>query len=278
MILESVLSCSYLLLTCGSCIYILIRHSYNRYHRLFPHFVCACTGIVTIGARSLFVLVYKLFFKQYTLDAVMMELEEKRNRGRINNLDELLGTLSLASIHYALYCHHEYHIIGACIITSLSILDAVRLYKFTAMQPQSNYSEFGRRNLRYAILQRVVKRFGTVKVYNTYKMDDENNNSASNRSNLRNIIAQIPPFQNITTVSRIVLQAPNRTYIWIFVSAYFSYTVGNNYAFVANYPYLLTTWTLAPEGFYQGWTIRRTINDYMMAAYVIYMTEALRQT
>ncbi|XP_053998946.1 uncharacterized protein LOC128887264 [Hylaeus anthracinus] len=226
MLLESISSCSYLLLTCGSCIYSLIKHSYDQYQQFIPHFVCACSGIVMISTRSMFVLVYKLFIKQYVFDPVIIELEEKRNKGRLNSVDELFGIFSMAALLYSIYCHHEYYLLGACIITSLSLLDIFKLYKLKEAQLQ-----------------------GT----------------------------DVPRSENI--VARMLLQAPRCTiFIRVLISGHFAYSVGNNYAFVANYPYLLTTWTLPPEGFYQGWSLRRTINDYMMAAYVIYMTEALRQT
>ncbi|XP_076243915.1 uncharacterized protein LOC143185076 [Calliopsis andreniformis] len=185
MILESLFSCSCLLLTCGSCVYTLVKHSYAQYHKLLLHFTYACGGIAMISTRSLFVLLYKLFFKQYPFDPVMIELEEERAKGKYNTVDELLRTLGMASLIYSVYCHHGYYFLGACIVAGLSVLDMLELRK---------------------------------------------------------------------------------------------YLVGNNYALLANYPYLFTNWAFTPEGFYQGWTIRYTINDYMMAAYIACMIEALRQT
>ncbi|XP_076648734.1 uncharacterized protein LOC143356710 [Halictus rubicundus] len=226
MILESILSCSYLLLTCESCIYTLIKHSYNEYHKLLPHFVCACTGIAMIGARSLFALMYKLFFKEYAFDPVIIELEEEMNKEKCNLLDEIIGTLSVTSLICSLYCHHKRTVLGACIITGLSTAEMIKFFWTLSPQPQE---------------------------------DDA---------------------QQLYSISpgRIVYMFRNTILIEVIVSGHFAYLVANNYALVATYPYLVANWALTPEGFYQGWTIQRTINDYMMMAYLVCMTEALRQT
>ncbi|XP_017793290.1 PREDICTED: uncharacterized protein LOC108575086 [Habropoda laboriosa] len=224
MILESVFSCSNLLLTCGSSIYILINHSYAQYSKLFPHFVLACAGISMIGARSLIVLVYKLFFKEYPFDPVIMEIEEERCKGRFNILDEVLGTLSMAGLIYSLYSSHRYYILGGCVAASLSTLDVIKLHKMATTQSQETDIPDG----------------------------------SYSQSNILN---------------------ETRFYIftWVILGGYFAYAVGNHYALVANYPFILTNWALPPEGFYQGWTIRRSINDYMMLIYIMCMTEAFRQ-
>ncbi|XP_078046964.1 uncharacterized protein LOC144475200 [Augochlora pura] len=224
MILESILSCSYLLLTCESCIHTLIKHSHNEYQRLLPYFACACSGIAMIGARSVFVLMYKLFIKEYAFDPVVIELEEKLNKEKPNLLDNILGSLSVTTLIYSLYCHHKYYVLGACIITGLSIADFVKLWTSTT-QPQ----------------------------------DDDTQ------------LYSIPP-------ERILYTSRSTTLVEVIVTGHFAYIVGNNYALVATYPYLLANWAVPPEGFYQAWTIERTINDYMMMAYLIFMTEALRQT
>ncbi|XP_031829147.1 uncharacterized protein LOC116425489 [Nomia melanderi] len=224
MLLESVLSCSYLLLTCGSCIYTLIKHSYDQYHKLLPHVLCACNGIVMIGARSLFVLVYKLFFKEYAFDPVIIEFEEKKNKGKCNMLDEILGTLGVTSLIYSSYCHHKYYVLGACIITSFTILDVVQLSRTRTTQLQ-----------------------------------------------------ELDTLQLNINSSQIMHMSRTTILIEVLVSGHFAYLVGNSYALMATYPYFLTTWALTPEGFYQTWTIERTINDYMMMAYVVCMAEALRQ-
>ncbi|CAK9828193.1 hypothetical protein ANTRET_LOCUS5764 [Anthophora retusa] len=226
MILESIFSCTNLLLTCGSSIYILINHSYEHYSKLFPHFVLACAGISLIGARSLIVLVYKLFFKEYSFDPVIMEIEEERNKGRFNILDEILGTLSMAGLIYSLYSCHKYYILGGCVAISLSILDVFKLRKMVINQSQdADITDFDS--------------------------------------------SYIPSYDPSET----------RFYIltWVVLGGYFAYAIGNHYALIAYYPFLLTNWALPPEGFYQGWTIRRCINDYMMSIYIMCMTEALRQ-
>lgn len=150
MILESIFSCTNLLLTCGSSIYILIRHSYTQYSKFFTHLTCACVSIAMIGSRSLIVLLYKLFIKEYckyylsyfkhhfvlkifnlyvsAFDPDMMEIEEERNKERFNILDELLGTLSMTGLIYSLYCCHGYYILGVCVVTSLSIFNVIKLY------------------------------------------------------------------------------------------------------------------------------------------------------
>ncbi|XP_015436522.1 PREDICTED: uncharacterized protein LOC107191894 [Dufourea novaeangliae] len=181
-----------------------------------------------IGARSLYVLIYKLFFKQYAFDPVIIELEEKENKEKCNSLDEVLGTLSMTSLMYSLYCHHKYHVLGAFVITNLTVLDIMKLWKTTTTESQ-------------------VLEIDTSEIY-------------------------------YTSMEAMMYMSKSAIFMGVLISGYFAYSVGNNYALVANYPYLLTTWALTPEGFYQGWTIQRTINDYMMMAYVICMTEALRQT
>ncbi|XP_076671626.1 uncharacterized protein LOC143370416 [Andrena cerasifolii] len=226
MIVESIFSCSCLLLTCGSCLHTLIKHSYDQYHKFLPHFMYTCNGIAMIGVRSLLALVYKLFIKEYSFDPEMIELEEDKNKGKFNVFDEFLDILGMASLIYSLCYHHGYYLLGACIVTSLSVLDIIKLRNFTRMQSQE---------------------------------------------------IETSPLENSSRRSK--TNTPRRAiFAWVFVNGYFAYSVRNYYALVANYPYLLTSCALTPEGFYQGWTIRRTINDYMMAAYVIYMTEALRQT
>nr|XP_033334487.1 uncharacterized protein LOC117225224 [Megalopta genalis] len=219
MILESILSCSYLLLTCEFCIYTLIKHSYNEYQRLLPHLACACSGIAMIGARSVFVLMYKLFFKEYAFDPVIIELDEKLNKEKPNLLDNILGSLSVTTLIYSLYCHHKYYVLGACIITGLSIADLAKL-RTSSTQPQ----------VLTAMILNCIAFF------------------------LKGFCTRLEALH----LSR--------------------YLVGNNYGLVATYPYLLANWAVPPEGFYQAWTIQRTINDYMMMAYLIFMTEALRQT
>ncbi|CAL7940745.1 unnamed protein product [Xylocopa violacea] len=226
MILESIFSWSNLSLTCGSSVYILIKHSHARYSKLLAHFTYACAGIVMIGSRSLIVLIYKLTFKEYMFDPVLIEIEEENSKGKLNILDEILGTLSMAGLIYSLYSCHGYYILGICVVTGLSILDVVKLRRMTVDKSQ----EIEASSLQDSPLQP--------------------RNSYESRINV---------------------------FTWAILSCYFAYAVGNNYAIVANYPLLLTNWTLTPEGFYQGWTIRRCINDYLMATYVVCMTEALRQ-
>ncbi|XP_033206716.2 uncharacterized protein LOC117166658 [Bombus vancouverensis nearcticus] len=226
MILESIFSCTNLTLTCGSSIYILIRHSYAQYSKLLTHVACACASIAMIGSRSLIVLVYKLFFKDYTFDPFMMQLEEEKNKERFNVIDEIFRTLSMAGLIYSLYSCHGYYALGACVVTSLSILDLFKLYRIKKKQTE----------------EMEMSRF--------YDNSSETKATYESRLNIFN---------------------------WIILGGSFAYTVGNNYAVVANYPLLLANWALSPEGFYQGWTMRRTINDYLMATYVMCMTEALRQ-
>ncbi|XP_034174900.1 uncharacterized protein LOC117601817 [Osmia lignaria lignaria] len=225
MILESILSCSYLFLTCGSCIYTLIRHSYVQYSKFLSHFVCACCGIATISTRSFIVFVYKLFFREYIFDPIIIQMQEERNKKRCNVLYELLGTLSMASLICSLYCHHGYYIIGVFVATSISIFDVFKLYEMSIPKPK-----------------------------------------------------EIKPSQFPYIPSRLKFTAEPRCtmFIWVLVSVCFAYSVGNNFALAANYPYLLTNWVFTPEGFYEGWTVRSTINDYMMAAYVICITEAFK--
>ncbi|XP_006563377.2 uncharacterized protein LOC102654481 [Apis mellifera] len=224
MILESIFSCTNLLLTCGSSIYILIKHSYTQYSKFFTHLTCACVSIAMIGSRSLIVLLYKLFIKEYSFDPDMIEIEEERNKERFNILDELLGTLSMTGLIYSLYCCHGYYILGVCVVTSLSIFNVIKLY--------------------YMIKQ--LEEMETSRFYNT--------------------------LQQTKTISKF------NVFNWVIVGGCFAYVVGNNYAIVANYPLLLANWAMVPEGFYQGWTINRAINDYLMATYIMCMTEALRQT
>ncbi|XP_012348314.1 uncharacterized protein LOC105736745 [Apis florea] len=225
MILESIFSCTNLLLTCGSSIYILIRHSYTQYSKFFTHLTCACVSIAMIGSRSLIVLLYKLFIKEYSFDPDMMEIEEERNKERFNILDELLGTLSMTGLIYSLYCCHGYYILGVCVVTSLSIFNVIKLYHMIKQLEEMETSRF------YNTLQQQTKTISKFNVFN-----------------------------------------------WVIVGGCFAYVVGNNYAIVANYPLLLANWAMVPEGFYQGWTINRAINDYLMATYIMCMTEALRQT
>ncbi|XP_006625189.2 uncharacterized protein LOC102672043 [Apis dorsata] len=224
MILESIFSCTNLLLTCGSSIYILIRHSYTQYSKFFTHLTCACVSIAMIGSRSLIVLLYKLFIKEYSFDPDMIEIEEERNKERFNILDELLGTLSMTGLIYSLYCCHGYYILGICVVTSLSVFNVIKLY--------------------YMIKE--LEEMETSRFYNT--------------------------LQQTKTISKF------NVFNWVIVGGCFALIVGNNYAIVANYPLLLANWAMVPEGFYQGWTINRAINDYLMATYIMCMTEALRQT
>ncbi|XP_076393442.1 uncharacterized protein LOC105662240 isoform X2 [Megachile rotundata] len=226
MILESILSCSYLFLTCGSCIYNLIKHSYVQY-KCVSYFIFAYCGIAIISARSFIVLVYKLFFKEYIFDPVMIEIEEQKNKNKCNALYEILGTLSMASVIYSLYCHHGSYIIGAIVVTGVSAFDVSKLYQMINRETE----KIETRQYRY-----------------------------------------IPSRLKSTS------EPKSAILLWVFVTVCFAYSVGNNYAAVANYPYLLTNWALPPEGFYEGWTVRSSINDYMMAAYVICITEAFRQT
>ncbi|KAG6797956.1 hypothetical protein HZU73_06620 [Apis mellifera caucasica] len=177
-----------------------------------------------IGSRSLIVLLYKLFIKEYSFDPDMIEIEEERNKERFNILDELLGTLSMTGLIYSLYCCHGYYILGVCVVTSLSIFNVIKLY--------------------YMIKQ--LEEMETSRFYNT--------------------------LQQTKTISKF------NVFNWVIVGGCFAYVVGNNYAIVANYPLLLANWAMVPEGFYQGWTINRAINDYLMATYIMCMTEALRQT
>lgn len=157
MIVESIFSCSCLFLTCGSCLHTLIKHSYDQYHKFLPHFMYACNGIAMIGVRSLLALVYKLFIKEYSkgacasyfvlrlvstnpyfsgFDPEMIELEEDKSKGKFNVFDEFLDILGIASLIYSLCCHHGYYFLGACIVTSLSVLDIIKLRSFTRMQSQ----------------------------------------------------------------------------------------------------------------------------------------------
>lgn len=66
MFLEATLSCTYLLLTCGSSIYVLYKYSYNEYSTLTTPFIFAFIGFTTLGIRPLYSLTYKLFFKSYS--------------------------------------------------------------------------------------------------------------------------------------------------------------------------------------------------------------------
>ncbi|KAK2583489.1 hypothetical protein KPH14_009452 [Odynerus spinipes] len=66
MILEATLPCAYLLLTCGSSIYALYKHSYNEHSTLLSHFIFAFIGFTTLGIRSLHSVTFKLFFKSYS--------------------------------------------------------------------------------------------------------------------------------------------------------------------------------------------------------------------
>ncbi|XP_026669109.1 uncharacterized protein LOC108624712 isoform X3 [Ceratina calcarata] len=157
MIVESIFSCCNLLLTCGSSIYVLTKHSYAQYSKLMMHITCACTGIAIIGSRSLIVLVYKLFVKEYSkliwsflitvktvielssspvIDPTLMEIEEEKNMGRLNVLNEILGILSMGGLIYSLYSCHGYYILGICVVTGLSILDIVKLYRMNAEVPE----------------------------------------------------------------------------------------------------------------------------------------------
>lgn len=70
---------------------------------------------------------------------MIIELEEKENKEKYNMLDEILGTLSVTSLIYSFYCHHKYYVLGACIITSLTILDMVKFSRTTAAQLQVVY-------------------------------------------------------------------------------------------------------------------------------------------
>ncbi|XP_028520925.1 uncharacterized protein LOC107994532 isoform X2 [Apis cerana] len=142
MILESIFSCTNLLLTCGSSIYILIKHSYTQYSKFFTHLTCACVSIAMIGSRSLIVLLYKLFIKEYSFDPDMIEIEEERNKERFNILDELLGTLSMTGLIYSLYCCHGYYILGVCVVTSLSIFNVFKLYHMIKQLEEMETSRF----------------------------------------------------------------------------------------------------------------------------------------
>ena len=63
-------------------------------------------------------------------------MEEERNKERCNVLYELLGTLSMASLIYSLYCHHGYCIIGVFVATSISIFDVFKLYEMIIPKPK----------------------------------------------------------------------------------------------------------------------------------------------
>ncbi|KAK1135614.1 hypothetical protein K0M31_000203 [Melipona bicolor] len=88
---------------------------------------------------------------------------------------------------------------------------------------------------------------------------------------------EISRFYDNVSQTKATYESRLNIFNWVILGGSFAYAVGNNYAVVANYPLVLANWALSPEGFYQGWTMRRTINDYLMATYVMCMTEALRQ-
>ena len=66
----------------------------------------------------------------------MMQLEEERNKERFNIIDEIFRTLSMAGLIYSLYSCHGYYALGACVVTSLSILDLFKLYKIKKKQTE----------------------------------------------------------------------------------------------------------------------------------------------
>ncbi|XP_043284747.1 uncharacterized protein [Venturia canescens] len=64
---------------------------------------------------------------------------------------------------------------------------------------------------------------------------------------------------------------------WILSSELLGRAVGNPLCRLANVPYAITVWAFPREGFYIGWSIADTINDYLMLSYLIIITEGLCQ-
>ncbi|XP_066588931.1 uncharacterized protein [Prorops nasuta] len=63
--------------------------------------------------------------------------------------------------------------------------------------------------------------------------------------------------------------------LWFFALEFVAWWKNDNYCLLAGFPYILVNFVLPSEGFYQGWTLQRTINDYLMIIYVILVTESL---
>ncbi|XP_034946922.1 uncharacterized protein [Chelonus insularis] len=68
-------------------------------------------------------------------------------------------------------------------------------------------------------------------------------------------------------------------YFWIISTELFGLIVSNNYIRAANFPFSLAALTYRPpEGFNHEWSVRCAMNDYMMLAYTILVTEAFCQS
>ncbi|XP_047357421.1 uncharacterized protein LOC124952102 [Vespa velutina] len=139
MFLEATLPCTYLLLTCGSSIYILYDYSYNEYSMLPTHFIFAFIGFTTLGVRPLYNLIYKLFFKSYTLNVTLIEAEEMENKMKVNIFDEFLKNISKTSLICSLFFHHGDYLLGYNAIVNFFLCNMLHL-KHLILEDQNENS------------------------------------------------------------------------------------------------------------------------------------------
>ncbi|XP_043674377.1 uncharacterized protein LOC122632043 isoform X1 [Vespula pensylvanica] len=139
MFLEATLSCTCLLLTCGSSIYVLYKYSYNEYSTLTTPFIFAFIGFTTLGIRPLYSLIYKLFFKSYTLNLTLIETEEMENKKKINIFDEFLKNISKSSLMCSLFFHHGDYLLACNTAISFFLCNMLHL-KYWILENQNENS------------------------------------------------------------------------------------------------------------------------------------------
>ncbi|KAI4490860.1 hypothetical protein M0804_003804 [Polistes exclamans] len=140
MILEATLSCTYLFLTCGSSMYVLYKYSYYEYSTLPTHFIFAFIGLTTLGIRSLYSLTYKLFFKSYTLDVILIESEEMESKMKVNIFDEFLKNISRTSLMCSLLFQHGDYLLGFNAIVNFGICSVIHIKNWIILQDRNDHS------------------------------------------------------------------------------------------------------------------------------------------
>ncbi|XP_015109389.1 uncharacterized protein LOC107036155 [Diachasma alloeum] len=151
MLPDAFVSCSYLLIGCGSSIHRLINHSHEHFSKVLPEFVCAAAGIAAIGARCLFNLGYNLLWREYPIDPLLIEADIKSQSNERNIIDSGLSVFGLASLIYSLYHHHNYQTTGVIIISSLSLAEIICMHAELKSRSQTPPDDPSTNHLRYLI-------------------------------------------------------------------------------------------------------------------------------
>ncbi|KAK0089522.1 hypothetical protein PV325_006855 [Microctonus aethiopoides] len=209
MIPDAVLSCSYLLLGSGCCIYRLVNYSFKQFSKALPEYILASIAI----------------------DPILIEQELLNKKENKNLTDWCLNTVGLSSIIYSLYLHYNCIITGNVLVSSLILLEIITCIK-DELSIRSEY-------------QNSIDNFLT-------------------RTNINSLVSYF--------------DTKYLSCLWIFTTGVFGLAVNNNYICMANIPYSLTMIVYRPFGLSREWSIRNSMNDYMMLIYIILLTEALIQS